>query len=184
MSEFEHGISRPFLPTLLRILARASEDERPILECELSRFGLSIRDLRTAAGSAKLSDAPQSTESDPDRAGADLKDGETTPSADFVSVARRIRQALGITQVEMARLLGCTQNSVSRYEKGQYNPSVLTLRKLLRLATTEEDSSAVLRSLERAGAILPGVPGLAMGDSFASRSLPACQSTTPQEQAR
>jgi transcriptional regulator with XRE-family HTH domain len=56
LSAFECGIRKPFLPALLRILARASNEERSVLERELSRFRITTQELKAAAGCCTLPD--------------------------------------------------------------------------------------------------------------------------------
>jgi len=56
LSHYECGICKPFLTVLIRLLARASNEERPILERELSRFRVSLQELKAAAGCCSLPD--------------------------------------------------------------------------------------------------------------------------------
>ncbi len=54
LSDYERGVCKPFLTILIHLLARASNEERPILERELSRFRMSPQELKAAAGCCSL----------------------------------------------------------------------------------------------------------------------------------
>ena len=63
--------------------------------------------------------------------------GGNRPAAAFVrvSIARTIikeRQALGVTQAELARLTGLRQETISRLESGKHSPTVRTVEKIER----------------------------------------------------
>ena len=45
---------------------------------------------------------------------------------------RRARQQLGITQVELARMVGLAASTIASFEKGRYQPHARTLRALAR----------------------------------------------------
>src|ERR1039457_4357165 len=66
---------------------------------------------------------------------------------------KSIRKQRGLSQVQLARLLDCTQNTISRYEQATHTPSVIRLRKLLDLATEQADIEAIVGQLRNAGAI-------------------------------
>lgn len=50
-------------------------------------------------------------------------------SADLIYMARR---RAGLTQAELARRLGLTQSQLSRWERGKVEPSLETLRRIVR----------------------------------------------------
>lgn len=66
---------------------------------------------------------------------------------------KSIRNRRGLSQVQLAQLLNCTQNTISRYEQSTPIPSVIRLRKLLDLATEQADIEAIIGQLRNAGAI-------------------------------
>ena len=45
------------------------------------------------------------------------------------SVIRKKRQELGLTQVELANMLGITQGTLAQYESGKRNPKVATVQR-------------------------------------------------------
>jgi transcriptional regulator with XRE-family HTH domain len=50
-------------------------------------------------------------------------------SADLIYMARK---RAGLTQAELARRLGLTQSQLSRWERGKVDPSLETLRRIVR----------------------------------------------------
>lgn len=64
---------------------------------------------------------------------------------------RKIREDLGITQDEFARLIDVTKASVARYESGQANPSEGTLKRLLFLqgSLIKPEEREILRNICR-----------------------------------
>ena len=66
---------------------------------------------------------------------------------------KSIRRRRGLSQVQLAQFLDCTQNTISRYEKATHAPSIIRLRKLLDLATEQADIEALIGQLRSAGAI-------------------------------
>ena len=46
---------------------------------------------------------------------------------------RAARKAAGLTQVQLAELVGCDQNHISRWEKGSHEPGVLTVKKMAQI---------------------------------------------------
>lgn len=40
------------------------------------------------------------------------------------------RKAAGLTQAQLAKLVGCDQNHISRWEKGTHEPGVLIVKKM------------------------------------------------------
>lgn len=46
---------------------------------------------------------------------------------------RKRRKELGLTQMELGRMIGCAGNTITNYEKGQREPNLETLIKLARV---------------------------------------------------
>ena len=74
----------------------------------------------------------------------------------FQAVVKRIRRQQKLSQAGLARILNCSQITVSRYETGESFPSIFRLRRLLSLTHEEKQSRVILQILELAGAIIPG----------------------------
>ena len=68
-----------------------------------------------------------------------LKPGVTLQNAKE-SPIKRMREACGLNQTQLAEKIGCTQKDVSRWENGNRNPSVRTIEKLSNVfgCTTDE----------------------------------------------
>ena len=49
---------------------------------------------------------------------------------DFGNRIKEIRQSLGLTQVKFAKIINCTQATLSSYEKGSIIPSLETMIKI------------------------------------------------------
>ena len=47
------------------------------------------------------------------------------------AIIRSIRKSRDLSQTEMARLMGCAQNTISRYEAGESVPCLRLLRGIL-----------------------------------------------------
>jgi transcriptional regulator with XRE-family HTH domain len=77
------------------------------------------------------------------------------------AVIRSIRKNRRLSQAALAQLLGCTQNTVSRYETRRPSPSLHPLRKLLELAEDESQSRVILARLQDMGAIISHGPSVA-----------------------
>lgn len=43
---------------------------------------------------------------------------------------KQARQRAGLTQAELAQIMGCKQKDISRWEAGQIEPGVLTVKKM------------------------------------------------------
>lgn len=69
---------------------------------------------------------------------------------------KKIRKRQKLSQTDLARILNCSQITVSRYENGESFPSIHRLRRLLSLTHEEKQSRVILQMLELAGAIIPG----------------------------
>jgi transcriptional regulator with XRE-family HTH domain len=74
----------------------------------------------------------------------------------FHAVVKKIRKQQKLSQADLARILNCSQITVSRYENGESFPSIHRLRRLLSLTHGERQSRVILQMLELAGAIVPG----------------------------
>ena len=48
---------------------------------------------------------------------------------DFARRVRRLREALGLTQADLAARLGVTATTVHRWERGVYTPTIRTLKR-------------------------------------------------------
>lgn len=48
----------------------------------------------------------------------------------FADNLKRIRKEKKLTQIQLAKMLECTQNEVSRWEAGKWMPSILTAVKI------------------------------------------------------
>ena len=57
---------------------------------------------------------------------------ELEPEFELVRVLIRKRLEKGLSQKELARKIGTKQSAISRLESGNYNPSVVFLRKIAR----------------------------------------------------
>jgi ribosome-binding protein aMBF1 (putative translation factor) len=55
---------------------------------------------------------------------------ELGPEFDLIKEVIKKRLELGLTQAELAKKLGTKQSAISRLERGNYNPTVVFLRKL------------------------------------------------------
>jgi DNA-binding XRE family transcriptional regulator len=81
------------------------------------------------------------------------------PAVEFarVSIARKIieqRQALGISQQELARLAGVRQETISRLESGKHSPTIRTVDKIdqaLQRAERRRKSTSSKRSSVQSG---------------------------------
>jgi transcriptional regulator with XRE-family HTH domain len=73
----------------------------------------------------------------------------------FHAVVRKIRRQQKLSQADLARILNCSQITISRYENGESFPSIHRLRRLLSLTHEEKQSRVILQMLESAGAIIP-----------------------------
>lgn len=63
---------------------------------------------------------------------------------------RGLRRALDLTQMEMARRVGTTLTTISRWETGKARPRGLYLRELERLAAEDRNGSEPRRSIASA----------------------------------
>jgi uncharacterized protein len=73
-------------------------------------------------------------------------------------IIRRVRTAAGLTQTELARRVGTRQSAISAYERGQREPSVSTLERIVEAA----GSSLILDTVaddEVPAAVEPRVAG-------------------------
>ncbi|RMX08518.1 XRE family transcriptional regulator [Corticibacter populi] len=48
-----------------------------------------------------------------------------------MSTIKSIRSTLGLTQVDLARLAGCTQGAIGQFERGEASPSIETAKRLV-----------------------------------------------------
>jgi uncharacterized protein len=67
------------------------------------------------------------------------------------AIVRGSRQAAGLTQAELARRVGTRQSAISAYERGQREPSVSTLARIVRAA----GSTLVLDAVDDPAATAP-----------------------------
>jgi transcriptional regulator with XRE-family HTH domain len=81
------------------------------------------------------------------------KQPELTSQQDVARAIKSIRTRRGLSQMQLARFLDCTQNTISRYEQATHIRSIIRLRKLLDLATEQADIEAIIGQLRNAGAI-------------------------------
>ncbi len=58
-----------------------------------------------------------------------------------------LRKKVGLTQVELAERVGISQSLVARIEKGQVNPSVITLKRLLKVIEAQKQTHSTIRDL-------------------------------------
>lgn len=58
-----------------------------------------------------------------------------------------LRKKVGLTQTELAELVGITQSLVARIEKGQVNPSVGTLKRILNVIEEQKEIHSTIRDL-------------------------------------
>jgi transcriptional regulator with XRE-family HTH domain len=82
-----------------------------------------------------------------------MVDISSASSRDLAWVIKSIRDRQGLSQERLAKLLNCTQNTISRYERATHTPPIIRLRKLLELATEQAEIEAVLGQLRSIGAI-------------------------------
>lgn len=75
---------------------------------------------------------------------ASLKPGATLEEPRDASPIARMRKNCGLTQKQLADLIGCTQKDISRYETGARNPSAPTLEKLSRVFDCQVDALILL----------------------------------------
>lgn len=74
------------------------------------------------------------------------KPGAVLPDTSNISPIKRMRETCGLTQKQLAELIGCTQKDISRYETGTRNPSAQTIQKLARVFNcTMEELTILLR---------------------------------------
>ena len=59
-------------------------------------------------------------------------DGRTAPRHTNDSTIARLRMERGLTQTQLAELIGCPQQTITRWETGQRNPGMKSLVKLAR----------------------------------------------------
>lgn len=52
------------------------------------------------------------------------------PASHAAPLIRQVREAAGITQVELAKRMGTKQSAISRLEDGSHSPTIATLRKV------------------------------------------------------
>jgi transcriptional regulator with XRE-family HTH domain len=76
-----------------------------------------------------------------------VDDGRTSLSANFGLVVRRHRQAVGLSQEELAHRAGLHRTYVSLIERGQRTVSIEVLRKLA--AALDCTMTDLIRELER-----------------------------------
>lgn len=101
--------------------------------------------------------------------------------AAFGLIVRNRREALTLSQAELARLLGCPQSNVSRLERGQRSP---TLRELMSLAKALNTSiSELLAELECGLAAREEPRSMVMESTVAYRVAPAFYETMASEDA-
>lgn len=55
---------------------------------------------------------------------------ELKPEFDLIQMIIKKRIELGLTQKDLARKIGTKQSSISRFESGNYNPSIDFLKKI------------------------------------------------------
>ena len=58
-----------------------------------------------------------------------------------------LRKKVGLTQAELAERVGISQSLVARIEKGQVNPSVGTLKRILNIIEEQKESHSTIRDL-------------------------------------
>lgn len=85
---------------------------------------------------------------------------------DAAAELRRARRSAGLSQRELARRAGTSQATLSAYEAGRKQPSVVTMQRLLaaagaELVVREAPGRRTREDLERAGRHLVQVIGLA-----------------------
>lgn len=66
------------------------------------------------------------------KGGEATMDGRTAPRHTNDSTIARLRIERGLTQTQLARLVGCPQQTITRWETGQRNPGMKSLVKLAR----------------------------------------------------
>lgn len=64
--------------------------------------------------------------------GGETMDGRTAPRHTNDSTLARLRMERGLTQAQLAGLVGCPQQTITRWETGQRNPGMKSLVKLAR----------------------------------------------------
>ncbi|MFX1490957.1 MAG: helix-turn-helix domain-containing protein, partial [Promethearchaeota archaeon] len=62
---------------------------------------------------------------------------------------QELRKKVGLTQSELAERVGISQSLVARIEKGQVNPSVSTLKRILVEIESQQKSHSSIRDLLR-----------------------------------
>jgi len=58
----------------------------------------------------------------------------SSATADTTTLCYRVREAMGIKQIEFAKQLGVSRRSVQHWESGEHQPSALAKKALLALA--------------------------------------------------
>jgi transcriptional regulator with XRE-family HTH domain len=83
------------------------------------------------------------------------KPGTAARLAKRVAAARR---RVGLTQAELAEASGVTDETISRIERGRYEPAVSTLFRLAEALDVSLDQLAQEQDRERGGAVRPPSP--------------------------
>jgi len=65
---------------------------------------------------------------------------------------RQLRRSRGWTQIDLADEIGCTQASVSEYERGRVVPPLTVLRRVLEALEADEDERGLVSSIALGGA--------------------------------
>ena len=60
------------------------------------------------------------------------------------SPIKRMREACGLNQTQLAEKIGCEQNDICRYETGERNPGAETIEKLARVFNCTADELTIL----------------------------------------
>ncbi len=60
---------------------------------------------------------------------------------------QELRKKAGMTQAKLADLVGISQSLVARIEKGQVNPSIITLKKILEIIESHQPSQSSIQEL-------------------------------------
>lgn len=65
-----------------------------------------------------------------------------TVPVEFVNKIKAARLAAGLTQIQLAEAVGCTQKDISRWESGKHEPSISTLKRIAQALKCSMDDLA------------------------------------------
>ncbi len=121
--------------------------------------GPALARLLTALGADDRTKARLLTLADPQHARIVLADSPFALSVDIGMVLRAMRERRGATQADLARKLGVSQATVSRWEAGDDAPSTETLHALgFALGAAAEETLALASAAGHGGGGLPDAP--------------------------